>query len=79
MISVANGADAIKVAIERKPSLVLLDVVMPQTDGYTACREIRQAWGDYHGQIWTMTARDSQKESANNDDIKNDRHIKKPF
>jgi two-component system response regulator VicR len=37
-----NGDDAMKAFEEVKPSLVLLDVMMPGRDGWQVCREIKQ-------------------------------------
>jgi two-component system, OmpR family, response regulator VicR len=37
-----NGDDALKAFEEVKPSLVLLDVMMPGRDGWQVCREIKQ-------------------------------------
>lgn len=37
----ANGNDAVKLAIEHKPDLIFLDIVMPVKDGITAIKEIR--------------------------------------
>ena len=37
-----NGDDAIKAFEEVKPSMVLLDVMMPGRDGWQVCREIKQ-------------------------------------
>jgi CheY-like chemotaxis protein len=40
-----DGADAVKVASEFLPELILLDIGMPKMNGYDACRQIRQqAW-----------------------------------
>ena len=36
-----NGDDALKAFEEVKPSLVLLDVMMPGRDGWQVCREIK--------------------------------------
>lgn len=36
-----NGAEAVDKAASEKPDLILLDVTMPQMDGYDACRAIR--------------------------------------
>jgi CheY-like chemotaxis protein len=36
-----NGIEGLRAAIEDPPDLVLLDVAMPQMDGFTVCRELR--------------------------------------
>lgn len=36
-----NGREALKIAMERVPDLVLLDVMMPEMDGMETCREMR--------------------------------------
>ena len=41
-VSVAqNGAQAIQIARKLKPDLILLDVMMPEMDGFTACKELK--------------------------------------
>jgi CheY-like chemotaxis protein len=59
VVSASDGAKALELAVKHKPSLVLLDVMMPKMDGYTACRQIKQSWGDHPAEIWFITARGS--------------------
>lgn len=37
-----NGYDALQAVAQHLPDMVLMDVMMPQMDGYTACRELRK-------------------------------------
>ena len=74
---VADGAAALAAIAEQRPDVLVLDIMMPNTDGITACRTIRRT--DAHLPILMLTARglDSQKVeglSAGADD-----YLTKPF
>ena len=36
-----NGRDALRLAKERRPDLILLDVMMPEQDGLEVCRQLK--------------------------------------
>ena len=38
-----DGEEAISVYQKEKPDLVLLDVMLPKTDGFSVCKTIRQS------------------------------------
>ena len=42
VIEASNGQTALKIAIERKPQLILLDVQMPGESGFTTYADLRQ-------------------------------------
>jgi DNA-binding response OmpR family regulator len=41
VIKAANGAEAVELAPQAKPDLILLDVRMPRMTGYEACRALK--------------------------------------
>ena len=42
-----NGIEGVELALATHPDLILLDIVMPEMDGMTALKKIRQdAWGE---------------------------------
>ena len=41
VVEVEDGAEALRLAVERRPAVVLLDLVMPRMDGLEALRQIR--------------------------------------
>ena len=74
---VADGAAALAAIAERRPDVLVLDIMMPKMDGIAVCRTIRRT--DAHLPILMLTARglDSQKVeglSAGADD-----YLTKPF
>ena len=52
-----NGVDALRLAHEELPDLALLDVMMPDMDGYEACRQMRGSFATRHIPIVMLTAR----------------------
>jgi CheY-like chemotaxis protein len=42
VVQAANGREALSVASSEKPDLVLLDVMMPELDGFQVCSRLKQ-------------------------------------
>lgn len=57
-----DGEDALKKFAERRPDLVLLDVMMPKANGFKACEEIRRL--DRFVPIVFLTAKDSEADEV---------------
>ena len=41
VLTAMNGFEALRIAQEQKPDLILLDVMMPQMDGFDTCRKLK--------------------------------------
>lgn len=42
VLGASNGREAVSIARQQKPALILMDILMPKMDGYTACHKIKQ-------------------------------------
>ena len=60
----SNGEDAVKLALEHKPDLIFLDLVMPIKDGITAIQEIRSSIPDADIVVVSSVGTQSQLKSA---------------
>lgn len=71
-----DGQEALSLFTSRKPDVVLLDVMMPKTDGFEVCREIRK---QSDTPVIMITARGEDFERIMGLDIGADDYIVKPF
>ncbi|NLX11023.1 MAG: response regulator transcription factor [Chloroflexi bacterium] len=75
----SSGAEALKMLSERKPELIVLDIMMPGIDGLTVCRRIR-ADSQYNDiTILFLTARGSTDDIVAGLDAGGDDYVIKPF
>jgi len=59
-----NGNEALKLALENKYNLLLLDVMLPGKDGLDICREVKTALGKDAPPVIMMSARGHQIDVA---------------
>ncbi len=64
LIVATNGPDGLRVAIEKKPDLILLDVVMPGMDGYEVCERLKSQPETADIPIIFVTALDEEKDET---------------
>ena len=73
-----DGVEAVKLAEELRPEVILLDIGLPKIDGYEACRRIREhAWGR-HMIVVALTGRGLDDDRAMSQRSGFDMHLVKP-
>lgn len=77
--SAADGAQALAVARERAPDLAILDVRMPELDGYEVTRQIREDEDTRAMPVILLTARIQEEDVTRGFQAGADDYIKKPF
>ena len=61
IVTAKNGREAVAVAAIEKPDLILLDVVMPEMNGFEACRQLRQLDTTRHVPIIMVTTKGEEQ------------------
>jgi DNA-binding response OmpR family regulator len=74
-----NGLEGLGMAEQLKPALILLDVAMPQLDGYEVCRRLRGNSATAQTPILMLTARGQVAEKVQGLRIGADDYLAKPF
>jgi len=71
-----DGQTALDLALEQKPDLILLDIMLPKIDGLTVCKKIRTK---YNMPILMLTAKDEEIDKILGLELGADDYITKPF
>jgi two-component system OmpR family response regulator len=77
VMTAASGAEAVRAAASARPDLVLLDVMMPDGDGFEALRRIRSGGGEVP--VIFLTARDEVPDRVAGFAVGADDYVTKPF
>lgn len=72
-----NGKEGLDKMLEKEPDLVILDVMMPQLDGWEVCRRIRESGSKVP--ILMLTAKDEVADRVKGLDLGADDYLVKPF
>lgn len=75
-IEANDGEEAIKIAFEQKPDLILLDIMLPKVDGLTVCKRIRNS---FNMPIIMISAKDEEIDKILGLELGADDYITKPF
>ena len=64
VLTAASGGETLRVARSQNPDLILLDVMMPEVDGYHVAQELTRLRGPSAPKILIITCRDVQREKG---------------
>jgi two-component system OmpR family response regulator len=73
----ANGKEALRQAESSQPDLIVLDVMLPDMDGFEVCRRLRAAGNEVP--VIFLTARDTSSDTVTGLAIGGDDYVTKPF
>lgn len=79
VIEALNGYEAIDKAKTEIPDLILLDIMMPEMDGYEVCARLKKDARTKNIPIIMLTARDAVRDKVKGLDIGADDYVTKPF
>ena len=71
-----DGITAVEIALNQKPDLILLDIMLPKMDGLTVCKKIRTT---LNIPILMLTARDEEIDKIVGLELGADDYVTKPF
>lgn len=75
-IEASDGMTAINMALEQKPDLILLDIMLPKLDGLSVCKRIKNS---LNVPILMLTAKDGEIDKILGLELGADDYITKPF
>lgn len=79
VIGASNGIDALKLIKEKRPKLVLLDIMLPGMDGLDVCKEIKKDKDLKNTSIIMLTAKGEELDKILGLELGADDYMTKPF
>lgn len=79
VLSAYNGKDAIKIAQEEKPDLILLDIMMPELNGFDVCKKLKSLPQTADIPVIFLTAKENEIDEIIGLELGADDYIKKPL
>jgi len=78
-VAAADGREALKLADSFHPDLIVLDVMLPDLDGFEVARRLRQGEGSTRVPVIFLTARDATVDKVEGLRLGVDDYVTKPF
>ncbi|MHA6247120.1 hybrid sensor histidine kinase/response regulator transcription factor [Pontibacter sp. CAU 1760] len=79
MMESANGKEALSILLSETPDLIISDVMMPEMDGITLCRKIKQNVNINHIPVVLLTAKSEEEDNLEGLGMGADAYLVKPF
>lgn len=76
---VSSGQAALDAISQERPDLVLLDIMLPEIDGFEVCRQIKTMPETRHIPVIILTAKKCQEDILRGQEVGADWYIPKPF
>jgi len=76
---VPNGRLALEAIAEEKPDLILLDIMLPEIDGFEVCRRVKEDPETRNIPVVMLTAKKTREDMAKGEKVGADWYITKPF
>ncbi len=76
---VTNGRAALEAVAQEKPDLILLDIMLPEVDGFEVCRQIKSDPSTRQIPVVMLTAKKSREDMVRGEKVGADWYITKPF
>ena len=77
VMTARTGPEGLKMALKQKPDLVVLDIMLPEKDGFTVLKELRQRHREMP--VLVITARNFEADVLKGFDLGADDYLTKPF
>jgi PleD family two-component response regulator len=74
-----RGTDALTMTRQQLPQLIVLDIMLPDMDGYAVCRELRTTTRTKHIPIIFLTQKDERSDKIAGLELGADDYVTKPF
>jgi len=75
----ATGEEALDIALDFQPDLILLDIMLPDIDGYEVCRRLREHSSLSHTKVIMVTVKGALKDKVTGYEVGANDYITKPF
>ncbi len=79
LLQAGSGKEALEIIKAKKPDLVLLDVMMPEMNGFEVCNTVKNILSMKDVYILMITAKGQEFDKQNGEDVGVDYYITKPF